>query len=377
MTARYRLPRSPLAVVAILGLIALAPARAQSSSGSDVNVSLGGILQAESGYGWITGPTAASGRDRIGFGLRRTRLLVTANLGPQFGAFFHLDADGGVFGVLDAFLSYSPNPRVRFRLGRMASAQPRAFILTPVIAMDATERAAIALLWHGGTLGSKGRDFGIDVRILGRGVEAIVFVHNGDGSFERFRSNYQQNIVGDVTEGISRGLDRMAISTFLAWRPPNASGIEVGGFVGRNGNRNPSTAIDGLGRVYTSYAVHAYWGAEPGSQPFRLKADAIGVHYEETADVLAQQTLGLSILAAVAVHEAAELFGRFEAHDPNLDTAAGRNFYLTTGTSFSPSRLRGRPYSQERVTLGYGVRIPEEDSEAVHHLLILQVQLKF
>jgi len=374
MAARPRPPRSSLVPFAILGLIAFAPARAQQSSGSDVSVAVGGILQAEAGYGWISDTPPGAGGERIGFNLRRTRVLVTANLGPQFGAFVHLDADGGVFGILDALLSYSPNPRVRLRLGRMASAQPRAFILTPVVAMDATERAAIALLWHGGTLGAKARDFGVDLRYFKGPVELIVFVHNGDGSFDRLRGNYQPNLTGDVTGGVDRGVSRMAVSSYVALRPAAVSGLEVGGFLGYNGSRNPNTAVDGDGRTYTSFALHAYWGAEPGSQPVRLKADVIGVGYEELGPVASQNTLGFAILGAIAVHRAAEVFGRFESYDPNLDADAPTTRFVTAGVSFSPSGLRGRPYSQERLTLGYGLR---DDDSPLQHLLILQLQLKF
>ena len=380
----YTITASPMAgfvyALFMLGtLFSLNPtlAFAQSTSESDVSVTLGGILQAETSYGWITQDEEGGERDRLGFGLRRTRLQVTARIGPKGGAFVHLDADGGTFGILDAFVMYNPSRHLRLRLGRMASAQPRAFILTPVIAMDATERAAIALLWNGATLGSKGRDFGLDLRYMNEQVEAIFFIHNGDGSFDRMLGNYQQNIVGDVTGGVDRSLSKMAVSSYIAFRPQAVRGLEVGGFAGYNGSRNPNTVAGGEGRTYASYSAHAYWGAEPGSQPIRLKADVIGVRYEEVPRVLSQHTLGLSMLGALAVHQAAELFGRFETFDPSLDQEGLRMFFVTAGLSFSPSKMRGRPYSQERLTLGYSARIPEDDDVPMHHLLVLQVQFRF
>ncbi len=359
-------------------VLALFPFSASAqSNGRDVSVAFRGIIQTEASYGWVDATDTDDDQARLGVGLRRTRLLVTASAGPKVGGFIHFDADNGTFGVLDAYVSYQANPKLRVRVGRMASAQPRAFILTPVVAMDATERAAVALLWHGGTLGSKARDFGIDLRYRTAQAEVIAFVHNGDGSFDRLRSNYQPNIVGDVTSGAEWGVEDMAASGYAAFFPKSVPGLEIGGFVGYNGRKNPNTAVDGQGRDYFSYAGHVYWGAAPGSQPIRLKADVIGVQYEALSGVPTQQTLGLSALGALAVHRAAEVFGRVETYDADLDADNARLFFITAGVSFSLSKLRGQPYQQERLTFGYNLRLSDEDEAPMHHLAILQLQLNF
>ena len=379
MHVRFAVPTRRISRFAVLFLVTiiLAPAPSRAQEGSDVTVKLGGLVQAEASYGWLSEGEANESRDRIGLGLRRVRLRANAAIGPRAGAFIHVDGDGGTFGVLDAFAHYDATPNVRLRIGRMASAQPRAFILTPVMAMDTNERAAIALLWNGRTLGNKGRDFGIDLTYRTDLATAIFFVHNGDGSFDRLRGNFQENLVGDATGGTDKGLSDMAFSFYTAVTPPRVPGLEVGGYVGYNGSRNPSTAVSGSGRKYVSYSAHAYWGALPGSQSIRIKADAIGVQYDELSTVPSQHSLGLSLLGAVAVHRAAEVFGRIESYDANLDAEGMSDLYVTAGMSYSLSRLRGRPFPQERLTLAYGVRIPDDDDAPTNNLLVLQLQVNF
>lgn len=359
-----------LALITPEALLSSRSASAQSVAPGTVNFTLGGLVQAEASHGWVE-----NGAARVGIGLRRVRLRASAQVGPKAGAFMHIDADPGTFLVLDAFVFYDVAPRVRMRLGRMASAQPRAFIFTPVMAMDATERAAIALLWNGSTLGNKGRDFGLDVRYQAERGEAILFLHNGDGTYDR--GNFQQSIVGNVTGGRERDLRDMAISGYAAYRPAAVSGLEVGGFAGYNGNGSPNTVPGGVQRPYFSYAAHAYWGAEPGSQPIRLKADLISVRHEERLGIAAQQSLGLSGLAAVAVHRAGEVFGRVESYEPDRDASGAGSVFLTLGGSFSPSALRGLPYARERLTLGYSARLPEAEGAPSQHLIVLQAQIFF
>ncbi len=74
---------------------------------------------------------------------------------------------------------------------------------------------------------------------------------------------------------------------------------------------------------------------------------------------------------------AAEVFGRFEQYDDNTNLTGGGDVYLTGGFSVSPSRLRGRAYSRERLTLGYSVLLPEDEDEPEKHLVILQAQIAF
>ena len=368
----------PLIAMMLASILASSPPVRAQDGGGDVAVSVGGLVQAETSYGWLAPrESTIEARNRVGFGLRRARLRVNAALGPRAGAFFHVDGDNGTFGVLDVVAHYDVTPEVRLRIGRFAGAQPRAFIPTPVMAMDANERAAIALLWNGMTLGNKGRDFGIDVTYRASQAVASFFVHNGYGSFDRVRGNYQESLVGDATGGSEIEFSDLAYSFAAAVTPASLPGFEIGGFLGYNGSRNPNTAVQGRGRSYVSYSAHAYLGALPGSRPLRVKADVIGIMYEDIPIRSSQHALGLSLLGAVAMNRASEVFGRLESFEPDLDLDGLRSVFLTAGINYSISRLRGRPFPQERLTLAYGARIPESDDLPVQNLLILQAQLNF
>ena len=364
-------------VMMAAALVPPSPALAQEGT-NDITVSVGGLVQAETSYGWLAPrESTVESRDRVGFGLRRARLRVNAAIGPRAGAFFHVDGDNGTFGVLDVAAHYDVSPEVRLRIGRFAGAQPRAFIPTPVMAMDANERAAVALLWNSMTLGNKGRDFGIDVTYRSTQATASFFVHNGYGSFDRVRGNYQESLVGDVTGGSEIDFSDLAYSFAAAVTPASIAGLEIGGFIGYNGSRNPNTAVLGTGRTYVSYSAHAYLGALPGSRPLRVKADIIGIKYEELSLRPSQHAMGLSLLGAVALSRASEAFGRLESFEPDLDIDGIRSVFVTAGINYSISRLRGRPFPQERVTLAYGARIPESDELPVQNLIIIQVQMNF
>ena len=158
-------------------------------------------------------------------------------------------------------------------------------------------------------------------------------------------------------------------------RPP-LTGLEVGGFAGISGAENPLTARDAgsLGRSYVTYAAHLYWGAAPGSQPVRVKADVIGVRYAApSGDGEATSTLGLSLLGAARAGRGAEVFGRVESyrHDDAFPTPDDLP-YWTVGASLSPSALRGGPYPRERFTLAYSTTRPDLPDAGRRHLVILQ-----
>ncbi|MDX1547408.1 MAG: hypothetical protein R3247_10495 [Rhodothermales bacterium] len=368
--------RIPRLLPAILLLLAALPAAAQdagpvTTGGPDVRLRLGGLIQSRASYGWMTAPREA---DRVGFGVRRARLRAEARVGPKAGLHLQVEA-AGAFQALDAYAFYQPTERWRLRLGRMVSAQPRAFILTSATQIDAVDRAAIALLWDRTTLATAGRDFGLDLRYAAPQAEVLLFLHNGDGDWNRLRGNARGAILGDPTDGASGDLGDLAASAYAAFRPASVPGLEVGGFAGVSGRGNPNTRIDDDDRGYGSYAAHVYWGARPGSQPVRLKVDLIGVRFEETESIGAQQTLGVSFLGAFQVHPGAELFARAERYDPNTDADDDGATFVTAGASLSLSALRGRSYHQERLTLGYSTRRPENENAPRAHLLVLQAQI--
>lgn len=379
MTPRALLASAFLPALVVLFGVLPGAARAQQveTRDRDIDITLGGTFQPRLSYGW----TAGDGEDdeRVGFGLRRARLKIDVGVGPRWGGVLQFETAAPEATVLDAYIYYQPNPHWRVRAGRMVSAQPRAFILTPAAVIDAVDRAAIANLWNAGTIGAAGRDFGLDLRYQTDQGEALLFLHNGDGSWDRARGNYRDELPGDVTGGIDRSPGEMAVSFYSALRPATVRGLDLGGYVSYNGSQNPNTVAAGQdhGRDYTSYAGHLYWGALPGSQPVRFKIDAIGVVYEETRRVPRQHTFGLSALGAVGVHRAAELFARIEHYDPDLNRDGSTSLFVTAGASVSPSRLRGQPYDRQRLTLGYSTRLPEDDNLPQQHLLVLQAQLNF
>jgi len=381
-----RLPFAPLLLFVLLGLAAK-PALAQSAGDAptvttaddDTRLIFGVIFQPRMSYG-LSDPSASSGDARVeryGFGLRRARFQMRAAVG-RAGAFMQLDGASGTVKLLDYSASYRLGKRVRVRLGRFAVAQPRAMLLTSGAQIDAIDRAAIAERWARNTIGSDGRDFGFDVRYSLERGELSVALHNGDGNPDRLRGNFrEQPGGGDATRGVeTQGL---AVTASAVFRPMASNALEVGGFAGLNGSRNPNTRPSGSerGRNYVTYGAHVYWSARPGSRPLRLKVDALGILYEAPSRFEDRQhTLGVSILGAARVHRAAELFARIEQYDPDTNRTGSGDTYLTAGGSLSLSALRGKPYHRERLTLGYSLFSPD-GSNAREHLVILQAQLVF
>ena len=334
--------------------LAQSPDANVTTRSNDVRLSVSGTLQTRASVGWLANTN--TDRSRLGFGVRRARLRVRAGVGPKAGAYVQLGGASGEAFVLDALAFYDLSERVQVRLGRLVSAQPRAFQLTSHTRIDAVARAAIARRWARATIGSDGRDFGMDLRYRTEQAEAFIFLHNGDGSWNRLRGNVRDDVLGDPTRGLDRTLGDLAASAAINVTPAALSGVEVGGFVGYNGSQNPNTEIDGIGRNYVSYAAHLYWGADPGSQPVRLKADVIGITYEEIGSNQ-QSVLGVALTGALQLHRAAELFGRAERYDPELDTDDDGDFFFDAGISLSLSALRGKPFYAERLTLGYSGRL--------------------
>lgn len=349
--------------------------RAVETSAPDVSVRLSGTFQPRLSYGFTSGDD--DDLQRLGFGIRRARLRATATFTSRFGVHYDVDLGSGSLSSVDLYGFYRPTPRVRLRMGYLAGAQPRAYIFTSHTRIDAIERAAIAERWARGTIGSSGRDFGLEGRYQTPDLTVEVFLHNGDGSFDRARGNFRESVSSSATRGVD--LTRMAAGTYLSYEPGQPQGLDIGGFVGYNAARNPNTAPDGLdeGRAYLTYSGHVYWGASPGSQPVRLKADALAIRYEALDDVGVdvQQSAGYAVLGAVRVLRHGEAFARYERF--YADTEEARDDYVTAGLSYSLSARRGLPYRQERLTLAYANALPENASAADQHLVVLQLQFVF
>ncbi|GIV57292.1 MAG: hypothetical protein KatS3mg042_0205 [Rhodothermaceae bacterium] len=359
------------------------PVRAQEAppvraAVGDARLSLGGLVQGRFSYGRTDPAGAQDATERVGFGLRRARLRALAEVG-RTSAFVQVDGAGGTVQLVDAYAGFRLGERVRLRVGRLAGAQPRSLILTSSTRIDAVDRAAIAERWGRQTLGGDGRDFGLELRYGGRHAELLAFVHNGDGNWSRLRGNVRQGpSENDATGGVSTS--GLAVTLAAAWRPGAPDGLEVGGFAGFNGSRNPNTRRDddARGRDYVTYGAHAYWGAEPGSRAVRLKADVLGIVYAAPTRFEARQhTFGAALLGALRLHRAAELFARAERFERDLDRPDTGDTYVTGGVSLSLSALQGRPYHRERLTLGYTAVLPDDDTAATHHLALLQLQIAF
>ena len=266
-------------------------------------------------------------------------------------------------------------------MGYLAGAQPRSYIFTSHARIDGIERAAIAERWARGTIGSTGRNFGLDARYQTDDLVFDLFVHNGDGSFSRSTGNFREGISGlDAPRGVDR--QALAVGAYGSYEPLLGSPLDVGGFVGYNGSRSGNTAApdisgaDGsdIGRRYVSYSGHAYWGANPGSEPIRGKLDALAIRYEETGPVGARTAWGWSALGAVRLVPGSEAFARYETF---YDELGSDDVYMTLGASFSPSARRGKAYRQERVTLAYTNGLPSAVGASDQHLIVLQMQIVF
>ncbi len=330
-----------------------------------------GELQTRASVGLVD--RADDNQERLGWGVRRARARFVLTLSDGLGANYDVDVASGSLQSVDLFAFYNATDNVRIRAGRMASAQPRAHIGTLLPFIDAVARPAIAERWGASTIGGDGRDFGLDVRYLTDELELSAFLHNGDGSFSTDRGNVRQEISGGSATG---GVDRVAqaFSVYGAYSPSVLPGVEVGGYASYNTAEGPNTDRGSGGSTYTSYAAHAYWGAVPGSQPLRVKADAIGIRYEDAAPNGKDAFVGASLFGAIGIREVAEVFVRAEV----LDTAdRGSERFYTTGASLSVSALRGLPYHEERFTLAYANGLPDTDDPVNQHLLVVQFQIVF
>jgi hypothetical protein len=355
--------------------------RAVETTAGDIRLRLSGTFQPRFSAGFTT-DGEADDTERLGFGLRRARFRATASFASQFGVHYDVDLGSGNLDSIDLYAFYNAADRWRLRFGYLAGPQPRAYIFTSHTRIDAVERAAIAERWADGTIGSRGRVFGLESRYQTDEVTVELLLHNGEGSFDRTRGNFRESASGS---SVTRGVDqtRLAASTFAAYEPTALPGFEVGGYLGYNGSRNPNTAIDDApGRDYLGYSGHVYWGAYPGSQPIRIKGEVIGIRYAERDDQSAvapeQHTLGWAAFGALRVLRHGEVFARYEQFYADVtDNDSGADSFVTAGASYSLSARRGLDYRQERVTLAYANQLPDADARATQHLVVLQVQFVF
>jgi len=346
---------------------------ASTSAGRDrFTLTLGGTAQIRASYAHDA-PLSA---DRLGFGIRRLRLRLKTSLGERFAFFVQGEGAGSGLSILGFSVEYRLSPLLSLRAGRIVSALPAA--MTGHTHIDAIDRTVGVGEWAHRTIGADAHDFGLEARLTLPRLQLQAFLHNGDGNWSRARGNFREDVgVGGATQGIDR--TGLAATLAVAYTPSLVRNLEVGGILGVNGSRNPNTAYQEVGRAYTTYSVHCYWGALPGSLPLRLKADFLAVQYETLpaeGGTYRQHMQGLSLLAAGRLLPASEVFVRYETFTPNRDQAEARHAFLTLGASFSPSALRGLSYDRERITLAWTSRLGST-AQAPSYGLVLQVQVVF
>lgn len=370
-------PPRLLAVLLAAPLLALpasarqAPDDANVRSGGGARLTLTGGIQARASWG------SSDAGERLGFGLRRARFRMNAAHGSGAGAYLQLEGAGGNVSVLDFYAQYQAGGALRFRLGRFASAQPRSLILTSMFQIDVADRAAIAERWASATTGSDGRDFALEMRWKRGATEVLAQLHNGDGNWDRARGNFRPAISGGSATDGGTGTAR-AFTASIERTVDAGRGLVVGGFAGVNRHRNPNAAVDGVGRTYTTGGVHAYLGAEPGSQPVRVKLDALAIRYEALPGAPDPRlTTGVSLLGAARFGRGVEGFARIESFDSDRNDAVQPDVYPTVGVTVSPSALRGAPFHRERVTLAWQRFDPGADGPDNEDLVFLQLQIAF
>ncbi|MEM0962115.1 MAG: hypothetical protein AAGK21_06180 [Bacteroidota bacterium] len=356
-----------LSALPCLVLTLLAPAvAAQMSLGNDLRLDLAGGVQPRASIGIEENATDET---RFGFGLRRARIQARVLYRDLGGVEYDVEGGSGSVESVDLFAFANLTPSIQARVGYFPVAQPAGGILTPYFLIDAVDRAAIDERWLSGTLGGDGRDLGADVTYSSGSATASLAVHNGFGTFQRGTNNFREGISGDdVVNGIeTQGL---AVSSVLIYEPGN--GLELGVYGGYNGANPDRTDRGNGGRDYASGGAHVYWGASAGSQPVRLKLDALGIRYADDGRGVQDQA-GASAFGAVRVLQHGEAFARVERYWNDVDLTG--DDFVTAGLSYSPSAARGAPYHRARLTLAYHYRASDVLDQA--HLVVLQGQLAF
>lgn len=355
-------------------LLALAPAaHAQIDLGSDVSFGISGGVQPRVSFG-VQEVGAEDRTDRrLGFGLRRARVQVNLTYRDRAGLEYDLDAAPGDVRSVDLFGFYDVTDNVQVRVGRMPVAQPRAYIPTSNVRIDAVDRAVIADRWAAGTIGSSGRDLGAEVEVAAGATEVLVSVHNGTGGFTRELDNFREN---GSAESVTRGTDRTSLAVGAAVHHEAGRGVGVGGYAGVNAGGSEETVVTtptgDVRRSYATGALHLYWGERPGSQPVRLKLDAVGIRYQSVGGER-QQAAGVAGLGAVRVFGHGEAFVRAEHYWDDLE--ADGTLLGTVGMSYSPSAAWGADYQDVRVTAAYTAR--RDAAGDIGHLVVVQGQIAF
>ncbi len=331
----------------------------------DVTLALSGGIQPRASLG-IEG---ADDTGRLGFGLRRARLQFRLTLLDLVGMEYDIDTTPGDLRSVDLFAFYDITEMLQLRAGRLPPAQPRGYVPTSNTRIDAVDRAAVNERWSDGTIGSAGRDIGVDLTATFGETELQLTLHNGTGGFSRETDNYRESGSG---ASVTRGADDMAIALSVAAHHGGSTGLGFGGFASANARGSERTSLGAVERGYASAGAHLYWGERPGAQPLRFKLEAVGTQYESVGGV-EQQAAGVGLLGAARLLPHSEVFARGERYWNDVD--ARGDVFGTFGASYSPSAALGRDYRDLRITAAYVVRRDAEGE--VGHLGLMQAQIIF
>lgn len=356
------------ALAAALALPCVAEAKHFVTPAEDLRVEVGGAFQPRVTWGRTDGDDPI---DRFGFGIRRARLRVSGAWADRVGVSLDVDLVGPE--PFDLHMFWQVADGWRLRAGYLAGPQPRGLIPTGLTVIDGFDRAAIADRWGQRTIGGSGRDLGVELQHSTARTEVAVWVHSGLGGLDRGAGNFWQAPSNRTATG---GIEQtgLAVAGSAHWTPVDR--LEIGAFGGYNA-AEPERAGS---RAYATWAAHVYWGPEPGSQFIRLKGEVIGLRFaedetEDGAEIDAQHSIGWAATAAAGVIPHGEIYGRFEQLDE--DGSGALTVYATAGVMWSPSALRGGPFSRERLTLAYSVVTPEGDGATDEHMVVLQGQWLF
>ncbi len=340
----------------------------------DVTIRIGGTLQPRVTYASDL-DAAGERHDRVGFGIRRLRVRLTANFGERLGVFLQMEGSGATPTWLDIRGEYRASDHLTLRAGRFVGAQPRAYARTGHAVIDAIDRPAISDMWARMTIGGDGRDYGVEALWNTPRWEVRGFLHNG---FNRW--NYNQGISrSPATGGIET--EGIAFSAAATHWPDGRDRLEIGVYGSMSTAKNELTEIGRVGRNYVSYSAHAYWGPQAGDQPFRMKADVIGISYQEVAPYDIENFIGASLFSGLLVAPHVELYAMGEywyGDGGGFDKT--RQVFATVGGSYSLSALLGRPFTHNRIMLAYSLRSVETgkvDFGDPAHVVMMQMQFYF
>ncbi len=340
----------------------------------DVTIRIGGTVQPRVTYASDL-DNVGERHDRVGFGIRRLRVRLTASFGENLGVFLQMEGSGATPTFLDIRGEYRVNDNLTMRAGRFVGAQPRAYARTGHAAIDAIDRPAISDMWARMTIGADGRDYGLEALWNTPRWELRGFLHNGHN-----RWNYNQGISRNPSTG-GIETDGFAFSAAATHWPDGRDRLEIGAYASASTSKNEFSEVGRIGRNYVSYSAHAYWGPQAGDQPFRLKTDIIGISYQEVAPRDIENYIGASLFGGLLVAPHIELYamGEFWYGDGGgLEDL--RQVFATVGGTYSLSALQGRPFTHNRIMLAYSLRSLETDKIDFGdpaHVLMMQMQFYF